>query len=124
MRISVAFILTLAGCGIATSTPQPDLAMRDAPVQPSECRNGFTDGEETDQDCGGPTCTPCDTAKSCEKGRDCLSMFCTNSVCDAPSCMDGVKNGTESDQDCGGSCTGCGIGKACNLGSDCLSTTC
>src|SRR5438046_1048841 len=122
----VLALLSVAGCGADPSDPyKPDLVMRDVSMMPpNECANGFTDGEETDQDCGGPTCAPCADAKSCKMQRDCLSMFCTNNVCDAASCSDGVKNGTESDQDCGGSCLGCAIGKKCNAGSDCQSMTC
>src|SRR5947209_599696 len=113
-------VLVLMGCtNVASLTSGrdadvPDLAMPDltmgdlTAVFPMGCMDGAQDGDETDIDCGG-SCKPCDTGKGCARGKDCLSTFCTNKLCDAPSCMDGVKNGTESDVDCGGTCPGCAI---------------
>jgi gliding motility-associated-like protein len=45
------------------------------------CSDGILNGNETDIDCGGPTCPPC------------------------ANCFDGIQNGTETGIDCGGSCT-------------------
>src|SRR5262245_57590721 len=96
MRYSLPILVLVAagGCGPdPTNLSQPDLRMRDlAVMRANECANGLTDGEETDQDCGGATCGPCSDGRSSKMGRDCLSTLCTNNICDAASCMDGVKN--------------------------------
>ncbi len=48
-----------------------------------ECSNGVQDGFETDVDCGGNSCVPCGTGKSCISGGDCNSGFCDSSgICD------------------------------------------
>jgi len=86
------------------------------------CINGIQDGDETDVDCGGPTCAQrCGTGQSCLQNSDCQSGVCTGSVCVQASCADLVKNGDETDVDCGGSCQKCANGKNCNSGGDCQS---
>lgn len=40
------------------------------------CNNGKTDGDETDVDCGGPDCAPCDAGAACLKGSDCATEIC------------------------------------------------
>jgi hypothetical protein len=37
------------------------------------------DATETDVDCGGPDCAPCDPGKTCLKPRDCASGSCGES---------------------------------------------
>ncbi|MFP6686156.1 MAG: hypothetical protein VB934_15670, partial [Polyangiaceae bacterium] len=46
---------------------------------PPSCVNGIVDGEETDVDCGGSTCTPCDNGNACGDFNDCKSHFCSAS---------------------------------------------
>jgi hypothetical protein len=41
------------------------------------CTNGVQDGSETDVDCGGGECPPCDDGKLCMQNSDCVSMECT-----------------------------------------------
>jgi hypothetical protein len=95
------------------------------PPPPPTCTiDGVKNGTETDIDCGGGTCPPCGTDKTCQAARDCVSGVCLNQVCQAPSCTDGFKNGSETDRDCGGSCPKCVTGKACQIGADCVSGSC
>jgi hypothetical protein len=43
---------------------------------PYTCIDGILDGSETDVDCGGPTCLPCDDGKKCTQDSDCYSDYC------------------------------------------------
>jgi hypothetical protein len=53
---------------------------------PSSCMNGVKDGDETDVDCGGGECPPCDVGKKCRQNTDCAVGQCelrlTERVCD------------------------------------------
>jgi hypothetical protein len=91
------------------------------------CIDEVMNGTETDIDCGGKTCDPCEDDQGCLAGTDCTSLVCdsTSETCSAPSCTDEVKNDTETDIDCGGdTCEACGNGKACVGGIDCTSGVC
>lgn len=97
------------------------------------CTDHVRNGQETDVDCGGPTCPACGSGDHCLLARDCQSLDCANAaaeggvagICMPPTCTDGIKNGTETDVDCGGgSCPACIIGKHCNTPTDCTSDTC
>ncbi|MGE3631441.1 MAG: hypothetical protein AB7P00_16155, partial [Sandaracinaceae bacterium] len=88
------------------------------------CTDGLANGDETDVDCGGTACGPCDDGDMCGVAGDCVSMVCTANVCVATSCTDGVMNGDETDVDCGGSCAGCGDGAMCAMSDDCGSLVC
>jgi len=93
----------------------------------ASCTDGSKDGTETDVDCGGPSCSPCEAGKTCVGGVDCKSGVCADATktCKAPSCTDLMKNGSETDVDCGGSCPlPCGNGKQCAVGGDCSSGVC
>jgi hypothetical protein len=81
------------------------------------CTDGVRNGNETDVDCGGPTCPKCANGKACAAGTDCQSGVCTNNVCVAPaaSC---------SDTRCGGDCPPCANGQTCAGGPDCQSGHC
>jgi hypothetical protein len=99
------------------------------PANPPNCVNVITDGQETDIDCGGPTCRPCAPNASCSIADDCGSARCTphppgKATCAAPTCSDGVKNATETDVDCGPGCATCGILKKCVNNGDCASARC
>ncbi|MFO0757186.1 MAG: hypothetical protein U0359_11895 [Byssovorax sp.] len=86
------------------------------------CTDGMKNGNETDVDCGGGTCTKCANGKTCSANTDCLSAGCVGGVCSvvAATCSDGLKNGNESDVDCGGpTCPKCPIGGACTGAADC-----
>jgi len=94
----------------------------------SHCRNGMKDQDETDIDCGGPTCNPCETGKSCVVNRDCSSNQCVAELCktpDEPTCNNGMKDQDETDIDCGGLiCNPCTGEKSCILNRDCYSNYC
>ena len=116
----------------------------------SKCDNGALDEGETDVDCGGSTCSPCDNGKKCLANSDCASKVCNSETktCDkAPcktsddcaegetcvdsvclvkeTCSDGIKNQDETDVDCGGSvCDKCANTKACQKNEDCFSSEC
>jgi len=91
------------------------------------CTDGKKDGDETDVDCGGPSCLPCAPTEACKVAADCTSQVCSGSpgVCETPSCGDGVQNQNETDVDCGGDCPdGCGFDQSCVAGADCAGGAC
>ncbi|XYH99887.1 proprotein convertase P-domain-containing protein [Sorangium sp. So ce1128] len=89
------------------------------------CGDGVANGDETDADCGGPTCVPCADLAACLADADCRSGICRDGRCAASSCGDGAKNGDETDRDCGGpACSPCATGKACAVDDDCLGGRC
>lgn len=57
---------------------------------PASCSNGIIDGGETDLNCGGPNCGPCDPGEMCLVDGDCTTGNCPNGslLCTAtPSCQ-------------------------------------
>jgi len=104
-----------ADCTQCSQTPCP------AP----SCTDGVQDGDETDIDCGGSSCAPCEDGHACGSASDCTSQVCSASLCVAVSCSDKLRNGDETDVDCGGSaCSPCGAGSACSASTDCSSLVC
>lgn len=73
----------------------------------TSCANSYKDVGETDIDCGGRDCEPCDLGKRCIVDSDCKSRFCLNGICTATTCSDGIKNQAEEAVDCGGPCAPC-----------------
>ncbi|MEK6964446.1 MAG: hypothetical protein AABX70_08560 [Nanoarchaeota archaeon] len=111
----VVFLIVLSGCGnSAPSTP------------PTNCSDHIQNQNESDVDCGGPSCGKCISGKACLFGVDCESTNCVEKVCKALStCTDTLKNQDESDADCGGKiCRACINGKACSGNEDCDSKYC
>lgn len=102
----------------------------------STCQNGgaLPDGNETDVDCGGDECGPCDAGQTCEAASDCKSKVCelpdvgALKQCQIASCTDTVQNGTETDVDCGGvlcsPSSKCDDSKYCVVPGDCKSGVC
>jgi hypothetical protein len=92
------------------------------------CTSGKKEADETDKDCGGADCGPCDAGAGCKKASDCTSKICNNNECQPATCTDHVLNQDESDQDCGGACTlegkACAISADCNFPEDCASVVC
>lgn len=43
---------------------------------PDACSNRVQDGQETDVDCGGPQCLPCELGQGCVEHTDCESTAC------------------------------------------------
>ena len=93
---------------------------------PPSCNNEFQDGDESDSDCGGPTCNPCMAGQMCFVSTDCDSAVCISGECQPARCSDGISNGTETGVDCGGGdCPGCPLGSPCpNGSSDCAAGMC
>ena len=90
-----------------------------------ECDDGEVSGTQTDADCGGPDCPPCDVGLACEEDRDCASQHCTDQICQAPTCDDEIFNGEETDIDCGGpDCPPCELEQDCLTSDDCQSQIC
>jgi hypothetical protein len=113
-------------CVVGTECATPDLCVDNRCV-PQRCIDGKKDGDETDVDCGGPTCAPCATGGACGGSADCASGVCdmTKHLCLGPTCSDGVENGGETDVDCGGPCLMlCGPGRGCRTNDDCVGESC
>lgn len=70
------------------------------------CTDGIKNQKESDVDCGGE-CKKCEAGKNCSSNKDCVTGFCLNGVCAAPSCQDGILNQNEEGIDCGGVCNPC-----------------
>ncbi len=52
--------------------------------QEPSCTDGLLNGQETDQDCGGPDCDPCGLDAHCQDNDDCSSGYCKDGVCTEP----------------------------------------
>jgi len=117
--IAMALLLVVGGCSTIVGMDVPIL-------DPSwACGNGILDGNETDVNCGGGDCEPCDTGKTCRLSGDCKSKICKAGACEPSRCDDDVSNGDEGDVDCGGVCERrCADGDTCNVGGDCSSQVC
>ena len=69
-------------------TPENDASVIDT----TTCKNGVKDGDETDVDCGGATCSPCANGKGCLARRDCASLVCSGTTCNGNAgCSDGTR---------------------------------
>ena len=73
------------------------------------CDDEVSNQDETDIDCGGLICEPCEIGKTCKFDFDCYSGFCNpeNNTCAYPTCNDEYKNQNEEGIDCGGPCPPC-----------------
>ncbi|MBN1607155.1 MAG: hypothetical protein JW940_11020 [Polyangiaceae bacterium] len=95
--------------------------------EPLECHDGFTNGLETDVDCGGSCVAKCGYNMSCKINEDCVSNACGAGYLCAATCSDGIVDGAETDVDCGGTTSGCSpcVGdQTCAGGTDCSSGSC
>ena len=107
--------------------------------EPTRCFDGVLNGSESDVDCGGPGCAPCQRAEWCVSDGDCASGSCVcgmcveagadvdpGTPCEAPQgCADGIHNLDEADVDCGGpSCQPCESGQSCFEDGDCGNGSC
>ena len=76
------------------------------------CGDGKLSGQETDVDCGGPSCDPCPIGKTCLLDSDCDSGLCLSGVCAVPkNCGNGQIDPNET---CDGDCP-----ESCDDGDDC-----
>jgi membrane protein implicated in regulation of membrane protease activity len=92
-------------CG--TDYLKPEL--RQACLYAGTCFDLIQNQDETDVDCGGQVCNPCDEGRKCIFDFDCKSGFChpTEKRCREPTCHDGFRNQGEEGIDCGGPCPPC-----------------
>jgi hypothetical protein len=80
--------------GDGVSAEGPDGPHRDAGDGPAEadvgdgaldagpmCQDAKRNGQETDVDCGGPSCRPCEVGRVCLANRDCRTGNCSLSTC-------------------------------------------
>jgi hypothetical protein len=92
-----------------------------------DCFDDTANGDETDVDCGGPDCGPCDPNQGCAMDSDCAEGVCDEmtGMCLAPACDDDVHNGDETDMDCGGDdCDPCEVDGGCIEDADCVEGVC
>ncbi len=89
------------------------------------CTDLIRNGDETDVDCGGPTCGLCNIGDRCNATSDCDQSTCEDGRCTPLPCANGVLDGEETDVDCGGpTCRKCAGGRTCELAGDCFSGMC
>jgi hypothetical protein len=91
-----------------------------------QCKDQEQNGNETDVDCGGGTCSLCAVDKACLFNVDCSSQACDaiSLTCVVNNCVDHRFDSDESDLDCGGTnaaCPRCDPGKKCFSNWDCVS---
>jgi hypothetical protein len=105
-------------------------SMEDVTGGDPSCMDGVFNQDETDVDCGGPTCEPCAAGFDCLEASDCIDGVCEDGACQEPSCYDDVHNGSEEGVDCGGNCpnacgvSGCQDDNDCEPGEFCLDGAC
>ena len=56
------------------------------------CGDLVKNGGETDVDCGGSDCPPCESNELCKINRDCDRVLCTNSTCQSKQNIHVVRN--------------------------------
>lgn len=114
----VLFAAGLTACG------EDDTGQRDISSDAS-CDDGEQSGDQTDVDCGGSECEPCQEGMACEVAADCASNVCSDGVCAPATCDDGEQSGDQTDIDCGGEeCPACPTGSDCEADGDCQSGQC
>jgi hypothetical protein len=123
-------------------------------LQPASCDDGRENGDETDVDCGGPSCKQCVIGDTCRASSDCASGECTGGTCREHHCSNLIldqdeeavdcggkdcrpcsgddtctnkkQDDNETDVDCGGpsNCDRCHNGDSCESDGDCISNHC
>jgi len=114
-------VAVVVGVGCA-----PDITFVKPPQKPSYCSNGMPDPSagETDTDCGGPECDPCELGQACSVLSDCAQGGCLVGVCQEPGCTNKIRDGGETGIDCGSGCMPCPDGDPCVGATDCTSKSC
>ena len=118
--------------GFHYKTATPCSTIDDCPGKDTDCTIRTCDGiscggQQNLPQCsfgGGAFCSPARECVECVANDGCVSNYCKNEVCTAPSCKDGDKNGDESDIDCGGMCPKCATLKSCTQPNDCSGGAC
>lgn len=103
------------------------------------CSDGQKNGLETDVDCGGRDCAPCNDNKIGKTDADCASGFLDRKTMKCASCSDGVVSRDKTDTTCGAQlrnsetgeplpssmgCPACADGGVCKSDYDCSSGNC
>ena len=133
--VGSSFVLgtVVALAAACSSDPGADAAIEVAPPEARpgalkevpRCDDSIPNGEETDTDCGGPTCGKCGMKMGCKDGVDCQSGVCIHGLCEGSLSANGQKDGQETDVDCGGpEAVACATGKACREDGDCEGSLC
>ncbi len=133
--VGSSFVLgtVVALAAACSSDPGADAAIEVAPPEARpgalkevpRCDDSIPNGEETDTDCGGPTCGKCGMKMGCKAGSDCQSGVCIHGLCEGSLSANGQKDGQETDVDCGGpEAVACATGKACREDGDCEGSLC
>jgi hypothetical protein len=60
------------------STPVPSESPTAVPTPGASCSDELMNGDETDVDCGGPSCDRCGIGKLCLSSDDCAGSVCSN----------------------------------------------
>ena len=123
----------VGGASASSSSGTSDIL----PTGDPTCADGVKNGPETDVDCGGDSCPPCEIGQACQNSADCKVGLCTDGLCahgsegcptvdpENPTCGDCAKNGSETGIDCGGDvCFPCSLGQACITDADCATQAC
>jgi hypothetical protein len=89
---------------------------------PATCGDALKNGDETDVDCGGPTCPACARTKLCQAGRDCESGdVCDQQVCSACREASQCASGQLCTQ---GRCVDCTTTAECGANAACVTGRC
>jgi hypothetical protein len=80
-------------CSTNTSLPE----LNQTCIYLGTCYDDIVNQDETDRDCGGLICEPCEIDKKCLFDFDCKSGFCDpeENICKEPTCTDEYKNQDE-----------------------------
>lgn len=79
--------LLISSCGGDANSPRPIPLENQNQADPVSCEDGEQNGTETDIDCGGRDCAPCDQNRACERNTDCLTGICDRGTCVDPQCQ-------------------------------------
>jgi hypothetical protein len=114
-------------CNEASDCDSSELCVANQCV-PATCQNGTQDGQETDEDCGGNECPPCDNGEGCAQYTDCVSRYCDGTTCAA--CSDHGHCAAAPDSYCdsslnGGQCVAQKtLGALCSEDAECRDGNC
>lgn len=103
----------------------------DVDTSAPECDDGQVSGDQTDVDCGGSVCPPCENGKNCNVDGDCISDFCDDGICANPcgggetSCGGDCVDLQSNENHCGSCDNDCSEDEECNGGTcECIAECC
>jgi hypothetical protein len=70
-----------SGCAVAADCTSGFCNTATSKCGPARCISTLKDGDETDVDCGGASCLPCEPDKLCVQSSDCATGTCTDGYC-------------------------------------------